>query len=514
MKRLMILTTLLLSIGTAYSDARECPEGGEPFAALTTTLTTPQNFTCDAVMPQSLNLESFREAANAYINWLSQPETPSKFPLCVLQKNPELWETLMLYQRRLQSPAPTDAVVEDAFLHYVINKPCSKLADEETANLWRLLNSYRSSLLLKKETAGEQSNHSAWTLRDLRSHGQKANMDRYGRGDIVPTGLLNFAESSDEYSHLNAVWMAEMSALAYWTPAKKDNPYPELIENQLKKWGYTHIADITDSDTDTSAYLAAKDNHLVLSFRGTSSWPNFFTDVKIKKARARRWAKGDIHSGFKSALDAVWPQIETNLEMPGQQQKKLWVTGHSLGAALAQLAALRLEENGHRVQAVYTFGTPLVGDANFVAFYDERLGDRTFPHINHRDLVPLVPPSWLGFSVTASSEIRHFTGTDHTLVKRRPKRVGGSDKDDGLWEKAKRLLQDSTRYLPRPLQPTGVSSGPPVEMNLYAMGEPSKKDPVNEHGSFEYLFKLACAALEKDLWPSEIERADVYRQSH
>lgn len=94
------------------------------------------------------------------------------------------------------------------------------------------------------------------TLTALRGFGHDANRSRYGRDDVVPTGLLEFQESAVGYSPLNAVWMAEMAALAYWDR--------ELVDRQLRQWGYTLVAVITDEATDTSAFLAEKGAHAVL----------------------------------------------------------------------------------------------------------------------------------------------------------------------------------------------------------------------------------------------------------
>jgi len=44
-------------------------------------------------------------------------------------------------------------------------------------------------------------------------------------------------------------------------------------------------------------------------------------------------------------------------------------------------------------------------------------------------------------------------------------------------------------------------------MNLYS--NEFEVGPLDEHGSFEYLFKLACVVLEKELWPVEASRAGM-----
>jgi len=70
-------------------------------------------------------------------------------------------------------------------------------------------------------------------------------------------------------------------------------------------------------------------------------------------------------------LDATWNQITNSLASHEVQSKEVWVTGHSLGAALAQLVALRLRvELKCNVRAVYTYGTPRVGNEDFVRVYE------------------------------------------------------------------------------------------------------------------------------------------------
>jgi pimeloyl-ACP methyl ester carboxylesterase len=351
------------------------------------------------------------------------------------------------------------------------------------------------------DAPGEHSDPPHWTLRDLRRFGQQANARRYGRGDIVPVGLLDFSESSNGYSTLNAVWMSEMSALAYWDSV--------VMEKQLRQWGYKLIAVIMDAHTDTNGYLAAKDNHLVLSFRGTSSLKNFNTDAQILKIPAM-WAEGNIHPGFAGALAAVWPQITEHLGLPGQQQKELWVTGHSLGAALAQLAALHLTKLGYRVRAVYTFGTPRVGDSGFVGDYDKLLGERTFPHINDKDVVTRVPPFSLGFRATASKQIRQFAGAGHETIPFQ-ETPDGPETASNWRNGAIDSIRNTTEFLPAFLRPKSLQVMPAEVRPISLYSATFQQGALDEHGSFECLFKLVCEALEQDLWPIEAKQANAGR---
>ena len=95
----------------------------------------------------------------------------------------------------------------------------------------------------------------------------------------------------------------------------------------------------------------------VLVFRGSAGrLDNWLANFSLMPAP---WPTGGrVHGGFKGALLGFWPDI---LEALRAIDGPVFYTGHSLGAALATLAAsLRAP------RAVYTFGSPRVGDAHFV----------------------------------------------------------------------------------------------------------------------------------------------------
>ena len=97
------------------------------------------------------------------------------------------------------------------------------------------------------------------------------------------------------------------------------------------------------------------------------------------------WARGaKVHRGFKNALDEVWEDLFPYLAALQRRGCKIWMTGHSLGAALATLAADRYGE----VQGVYTFGSPRVGNRRF----KENYSIRAYRFVNGNDMVARVPP--------------------------------------------------------------------------------------------------------------------------
>ncbi len=155
---------------------------------------------------------------------------------------------------------------------------------------------------------------------------------------------------------------------------------------------------------DTRALLAIREKVAVLAFRGTepANVVNWITDARAHQtgfaARFEHADWGSVHEGFASALAAVLEQIRSQL--PKREDRRLLIAGHSLGGALAVLAAAVLSDAPEcAIGGVYTFGQPRVGDRVFCEKYSERLGARTFRCVNNRDIVPRLPPQSLSGSL-------------------------------------------------------------------------------------------------------------------
>jgi len=136
--------------------------------------------------------------------------------------------------------------------------------------------------------------------------------------------------------------------------------------------------------------IVKNSKELWLAFRGTE--PTKFNDVMadLKVVRNTALAGGKVHSGFQDELNELWVDCLKELEHNSQlkKPKKVFFTGHSLGAAMATIAATR-----HEAECLYTFGSPKVGGPNFVKHIK-------CPHqrfVNNNDIVTKVPPSILGF---------------------------------------------------------------------------------------------------------------------
>ncbi len=205
-----------------------------------------------------------------------------------------------------------------------------------------------------------------------------------------------FRQDAARFDLLNASWLADAALLAY-----ADEPFARA---QWERAGATALRAFRG--TSTLAYVASGDRWVIVSFRGTqvvkrllngrgsATWADVVRDWKTDAdIRLERWPRGGkVHRGFKEAFEQVWdsrgevPGLSSYLDEVGRAtSRRVWFTGHSLGAALAILAA----QTYGSAAGVYTFGSPRVGTRAFVEAYPVPV----YRVVNATDAVTTVPPA-------------------------------------------------------------------------------------------------------------------------
>jgi hypothetical protein len=212
---------------------------------------------------------------------------------------------------------------------------------------------------------------------------------------------------------------------------------------------------------DTSAMLvqSQKGDLVILCFRGTEpkNAINWATDATTRQEPLA--GAGYVHGGFNRALVVLWPLLgplltcalkRTNIcealtkevtpllgaacqigaerttptlatpatpapatptpetsgstPVPTQAPVACFITGHSLGGALAALAGAYAYTNAlvqatgilDSLRGIYTFGQPMIGNPQFAAKLQGTLGQNLFRHVYGRDIVPRLPPWTMG----------------------------------------------------------------------------------------------------------------------
>jgi len=158
-----------------------------------------------------------------------------------------------------------------------------------------------------------------------------------------------------------------------------------LCQASAAAYSSNTIADVA-TDTALSIIHCPLSFDTIVAFRGTADLRNWLTDLDCELVPVLNFR---VHRGFYEAMQAVEADLDASLG--GAQKTRLWVTGHSLGGALAKLWALWAAARGHDVAGVYTFGQPRVGDASFALLYDSVLRARSFRVVHADDIVPRVP---------------------------------------------------------------------------------------------------------------------------
>ena len=232
------------------------------------------------------------------------------------------------------------------------------------------------------------------TERAMNPHPRKKELPAFTLANLAPPYLEHayfeghdirpFQADATSFNLINAWWLAEASTLAYADEA--------FAVKWFKQAGLDEVRFF--DKRSTQCFVASNEQFAVVAFRGSEVWrrrgeveprviaSDFMTNADFWLADWRNGGK--VHRGFKKALDEVWEDLFPHIAALQRRGCKIWMTGHSLGAALATLAADRFGE----VHGVYTFGSPRVGNHRF----KENYSIRTYRFVYGNDIVARVPP--------------------------------------------------------------------------------------------------------------------------
>jgi len=196
----------------------------------------------------------------------------------------------------------------------------------------------------------------------------------------------------------NARFLCEAAALAYLPAAAGGPKFRSLLglDAQLFSAG------------NTQAWLATDTANIVVAFRGTES-PTTIDGLKdilltdalnllvVPEGRlghdlSAAGVGARFHKGFADAIADIWPRLVDAIEAEVKRRDRpIWLTGHSLGGALALYAAWLLKRRFIPVHEVCTFGAPMIGNRVACDAFNREFAGRIFRYVNGRDPVPKLP---------------------------------------------------------------------------------------------------------------------------
>lgn len=240
--------------------------------------------------------------------------------------------------------------------------------------------------------------------------------------------LLQMPVKRAAYSDRTSYIMAEMSRLAYFKfeggnhvddiieqlksllpPSEKRAALEAQIKSRiltadesesraifskiLEDSGFTLVETFNDPGTDAQAFLCLSKSQgiAILAFRGTEkNFKDIKTDVMAQLLTVEyKGSTIQIHKGYLEQFNALRVEIEAALNREEVKHAPLFITGHSLGGALAIVTVKFLASD--IAGACYTFGSPPVGTADF----DYDIKTPIYRIVNHVDIVPRLPSPYL-----------------------------------------------------------------------------------------------------------------------
>jgi hypothetical protein len=197
----------------------------------------------------------------------------------------------------------------------------------------------------------------------------------------------------------NVCFLAVASDIAYLPKAEAEAAFRE----QLGLTAATFV-----SAGNSQAYIVTNDEHIVVAFRGTEA-PTSIEGLKdwlltdamnlliLPEGRlgtdfAAAGVGAKFHQGFINAIADVWDPVYQAIDAEIKtSERPLWITGHSLGGALAVLSAWLCTRKFISVHQIYTFGAPMVGNAAASAAIGRALPNKIFRYVNGPDPIPKLP---------------------------------------------------------------------------------------------------------------------------
>lgn len=234
----------------------------------------------------------------------------------------------------------------------------------------------------------------------------------------------------------DAYWLAESALLAYARPegrrwyAQADREFGLAFAHPKARATDVSVSHGAGKDRGANWYLISAKEFNLLVFRGsevfghindTQQFGQILKDWVLTNGRFLPGAVGQdvgAHTGFVAAYREVEKPIRTALRNATNPNARLFITGHSLGGAMAVLASGNLRGSFGLITC-YTFGAPRVGDRGLVQALD---GLEIYRYELGEDLVTRVPPRGFGYR-HYPADATHF---DQVLAK-------ASSSSDGMF---------------------------------------------------------------------------------
>ena len=204
-------------------------------------------------------------------------------------------------------------------------------------------------------------------------------------GDDLPFPQEFKLSEGGSLSIRDAYMLACAASLAYEEEA--------IIKQRATAWKMKNT-EIFNNQVNQS-FVMGNDKIIVVSFRGTNAWLDEIQDAMSAPMpiRLENGVHGNVHRGFyKFGVQLLCGDDFLSCIMKFRDNHQaIWITGHSLGGAMALLAGISIGVLND-FTGLYTFGQPTSGDSVFTSCIPLKQKERFFRFVNANDPAPMVIP--------------------------------------------------------------------------------------------------------------------------
>lgn len=231
-------------------------------------------------------------------------------------------------------------------------------------------------------------------------------INSYGQDDIQIKELnpASFVKEFKEYDTETALYCGQLSEIVYWNEKDIKERFDRI--NETYPDSKLNISFIENKKTHSQALLWCSKDFLVISFRGTepSKIRDLFTDSKFWNYRNNPSQNETLvnmpigHGGFRKSLISIITENDLFEKIDEVIKKSnsdadltkfpIYLTGHSLGAALSQLFIECLNYKNYNFSGAYHFAPPLVVSCSLNYYMRKSYGDIVYDIVNYKDYIP------------------------------------------------------------------------------------------------------------------------------
>lgn len=278
---------------------------------------------------------------------------------------------------------------------------------------------------------------------------------------VAVTSQARFNRSISSYDEEEAKMMAALSSVSYCHDEKQILDWScSVCKDSRTPMAQGKVRIIDAGNQNASRIIVGKleqQHGCLLAFRGTSNKFNWIRDFQAWKVSPQVF--GDcpgckVHSGFLNIWRNVEDEVFRALREVGCEEDGaddlIYITGHSLGAAMSHIAMFALDAAGFKIAKSYTFEGPRAGNDAFADAYAAAFPKPVFRITRKQDPAVHVPPEWMGYR-HVEGEVYYDASGKYTVCR------GQEDPScaNRWWNLASMLLLHADDHCASPL----VSSG-------------------------------------------------------